>query len=121
MVASKRDDFPEPFFPMIPNTSPEKISRLIKQYTIDWGMNEKTGPLNIEVMKNIGRNLSTDILDSCKDIVNNIEIQTMELLTQHKRHLIKIANSLLKNETINYKEIKTLVPKRLENSVEIKI
>ena len=97
----------------------EKISRLIKQYTIDWGMNEKTGPLNIEVMKNIGRNLSTDILDSCKDIVNNIEIQTMELLTQHKRHLIKIANSLLKNETINYKEIKSLVPKKLENSAEI--
>ena len=76
-------------------------------------MNEKTGPLNIEVMKNIGRNLSTDILDSCKDIVNNIEIQTMELLTQHKRHLIKIANSLLKNETINYKEIKSLVPKKI--------
>ena len=31
------------------------------------------------------------------------------------------ANSLLKNETITYKEIKSLVPKRLENTVEIKI
>ena len=56
-----------------------------------------------------------------KDIIDEIENQTVNLLTKHKRYMVKIANSLLKNETITYKEIKTLVPKRLENTVEIKI
>ena len=99
----------------------EKISKLIKEYTISWGMNSNMGPLNVEMMGDIGKAMAKDVMERCKDIIDTIEDQTIKLLRKHKKHMVKIANSLLKNETINYKEIKTLVPKRLENSVEIKI
>ena len=99
----------------------EKVSKLIKEYTISWGMNINMGPLNIEMMGDIGKSMASDVMERCKDIIDEIETQTINLLTKHKRYMVKIANSLLKNETITYKEIKSLVPKRLENTVEIKI
>tara|TARA_B110001454_G_scaffold218027_1_gene244829 strand:+ start:776 stop:2269 length:1494 start_codon:yes stop_codon:yes gene_type:complete len=99
----------------------EKISHLIKQYTLSWGMNKDIGPLNLEAMGDIGKHMTSDILEGCKDIVNKIEKQTINLLTKNKQYMIKIAESLLKNETISYKEIGTLVPKRFENSKEIKL
>ena len=99
----------------------EKISQLIKQYTLSWGMNKDIGPLNLEAMGDIGKHMTSDILEGCKDIVNEIEKQTINLLTKNKQYMIKIAESLLKNETISYKEIGGLVPKRFENSKEIKL
>ena len=99
----------------------EKVSKLIKEYTISWGMNINMGPLNIEMMGDIGKSIASDVMERCKDIIDEIENQTVNLLTKHKRYMVKIANSLLKNETISYKEICALVPKRFENSKEIKI
>ena len=99
----------------------EKISQLIKQYTLSWGMNKDIGPLNLEAMGDIGKHMTSDILEGCKDIVNEIEKQTINLLTKNKQYMIKIAESLLKNETISYKEIGELIPKRFENSKEIKL
>ena len=84
-------------------------------------MNEDIGPLNLEAMGNIGKHMTSDILEGCKDIVNEIEKQTINLLTKNKQYMIKIAESLLKNETISYKEIGELIPKRFENSKEIKL
>jgi len=55
----------------------------------------------------------------CKDIVEDIEKQTIKLLTKHKRYVESIAKDLLLNETIDYEKIKSLIPIRLENSQEI--
>ena len=35
--------------------------------------------------------------------------------------MVKLAKSLLRNETIVYKEIKRLLPRTLESSIEIKL
>jgi ATP-dependent Zn protease len=97
----------------------EKISILIARYTNSWGMNETIGPLNPEVMGTIGKQLTSNIMVRCKDIVEDIEKQTIKLLTKHKRCVKSIAKDLLLNETINYEKIKSLIPVRLENSQEI--
>jgi ATP-dependent metalloprotease FtsH len=97
----------------------EKISILITRYTNSWGMNETIGPLNPEVMGTIGKQLTSDIMVRCKDIVEDIEKQTIKLLTKHKRYVESIAKDLLLNETIDYEKIKSLIPIRLENSQEI--
>jgi ATP-dependent metalloprotease FtsH len=97
----------------------EKISILIARYTNSWGMNETIGPLNPEVMGTIGKQLTSNIMVRCKDIVEDIEKQTIKLLTKHKRYVKSIAKDLLLNETINYEKIKSLIPVRLENSQEI--
>ena len=42
-------------------------------------MNSQIGPLNPEVMGIIGENMSNDIMDNCKQLINNIEKQTMSI------------------------------------------
>ena len=99
----------------------EKISSLIKNYSLRWGMNNKIGALNPDVMGIIGENISENMMENCKEIVDNIEKQTIEILEAHKSYMIKIAKLLLKKETITYQEIKSIVPKKLCNSCVIKI
>mgnify|MGYP001234457482 CR=1 FL=1 len=96
----------------------EKISKLIHDYTMRWGMNKVIGPLNPNIM-GISENISCDIIEHCKKTVNSIEKQTIKLLTVHKNYIIEIGTSLLKNETILYKDIQKILPKNLENSKEI--
>ena len=98
----------------------EKVSTLITNYTNCWGMNETIGPLNPDVMGNIGKQLNNDIMTRCKDIIEDIENQTIKLLTKNKRYIKAIAKDLLENETIEYNKIKNLISnKSLESSKEI--
>jgi cell division protease FtsH len=98
----------------------EKVSALITNYTNCWGMNDTIGPLNPDVMGNIGKQLTSDIMSRCKDIIEDIENQTIKILKKYKQHIETIAKDLLENETIEYNKIKNLISnKRLENSKEI--
>ena len=96
----------------------EKISKLIHDYTMRWGMNKVIGPINPNIM-GISENISCDIIEHCKIIVNKIEKLTINLLSVNKNYIIEIGTSLLKNETILYKDIQKILPKNLENSKEI--
>jgi len=97
----------------------EKVSSLITNYTNSWGMNKEIGPLNPDAMGELGKQLTIQATNKCKEIVNNIEKQTIELLKTNKKYLEDLAEDLLKNETINYDKIKSLIPEELENSQEI--
>ena len=97
----------------------EKISSLITNYTNSWGMNKEIGPLNPDAMGGLGKQLTSVATNKCKEIVNAIEKQTIELLKTNKKYMEDLAEDLLKNETINYNKIKSLIPENLENSVEI--
>jgi len=97
----------------------EKVSILITQYTNSWGMNSVAGPLNVEVMGNIGKQMTGNISARCADIIKDIEVQTIDLLTKNKKYVKAIATDLLANETIDYNKIKKIVPNALENSQEI--
>ena len=97
----------------------EKASHLIYQYSCVWGMNSKVGPLNPSVMGKVGENLSNDMFEECRIIVDNIESFVIKVLKKNKKYVKSIATDLLKNETINYKRILDLIPKRLENTLEV--
>ena len=97
----------------------EKVSFLITKYTNSWGMNKEIGPLNPEAMGGLGKQLTSVATNKCKEIVSNIEKQTLHLLKKYRKHIEDLAEDLLKNETINYNKIKSLIPENLENSVEI--
>jgi ATP-dependent Zn protease len=97
----------------------EKVSSLITNYTNSWGMNKEIGPLNPDAMGELGKQLTIQATNKCKEIVNNIEKQTIELLKTNKKYLEDLAEDLLKNETLNYDKIKSLIPEELENSQEI--
>ena len=97
----------------------EKISLLIHNYTMHWGMSEVIGPLNPNVMGKISNNISTNIMDQCKKKVECIEKQTMKILEEHKKYILEIGTSLLSKETILYDDIKKILPESLENSLSI--
>jgi ATP-dependent Zn protease len=84
-------------------------------------MNETIGPLNPEVMGTIGKQLTSNIMVKCKDIVEDIEKQTIKLLTTHKRSVESIAKDLLLNETIDYEKIKSLRNSKLIYSSYIEL
>ena len=96
----------------------EKISKLIHNYTMRWGMNEVVGPLNPTIM-GISDNISSNIMNQCKKIIDTVEKQTLKILTEYKNYIIEIGTSLLKNETILYDDIQKILPKNLENKKEI--
>ena len=97
----------------------EKVSSLIYNYSCSWGMNKKIGALNPNSMGQIGENMNDAMFDECKLITDKIENFVISTLTTHKEYVISIANSLLKNETITYKEINEILPKDLEDSLDI--
>jgi cell division protease FtsH len=99
----------------------EKASSLIYNYTCSWGMNKHIGPLNPEVMGAVGRNLSEESFEECKQIMAEIEDYVFKTLKKHKKYVKSIAKLLLKEETINYKQIKDLVPEKLENTLTVTI
>lgn len=99
----------------------EKASSLIYNYTCSWGMNKHIGPLNPEVMGAVGRNLSEESFEECKQIMAEIEDYVFKTLKKHKKYIKSIAELLLKEETINYKQIKELVPEKLENTLTVTI
>ena len=97
----------------------EKISTLIYNYSCSWGMNKKIGALNPNSMGQIGDNMNDAMFDECKNITDKIEEFVIETLTENKTHVVALAKSLLKNETITYEEINELLPTELENSLKI--
>ena len=97
----------------------EKISSLIHNYAMRWGMTDFIGPLNPNSLGIISENISSNVMDKCKKIVTNIEKQTLKILDKNKKYIIEIGDSLLQNETILYEKIKTILPEKLENSKTI--
>jgi ATP-dependent Zn protease len=54
-------------------------------------------------------------------LIKKIEGVTEKYLVENEKSLKKIAKDLLKNETITYKRMKQLMPKKKENSVKFKL
>ena len=97
----------------------EKASNLIYQYCCVWGMNKKIGPINPSCMGKVGENLSDEMFEECAVIMQHVEQFVAKSLKRYKRYVEAIAKDLLANETINYERILELVPKKLENTLEI--
>jgi ATP-dependent metalloprotease FtsH len=99
----------------------EKISMLIKNFSDNWGMNKNIGPINLKMLDNLGTNITNKLTDTSKEIVDKIESQTIDILTNNKESVKKIAEKLLTEETITYKEIQQLLSEDLQDSEKINI
>ena len=63
--------------------------------------------------------MDKEIFIECKQIVDDIEGTVTKLLTKHKKYILAVGDSLLKNDTITYEEICNILPSRLESSTYI--
>ena len=101
----------------------EKVTRIIQSYFKDFGMSKKYGPLNFNNLgknnlDNFGRyNINQDIIK----FISEIEKLCIDILSNNKESLIKIADLLLKKETIDYNDLYNAVNHTLENSVKLEI
>jgi len=93
----------------------EKISVLAENYHTQWGMSSDIGPFN-HTYVNIE---NTDINRYCEDLITNIENFTINVLSDNKKHLKKLAKKLIKSETLYYKDLKKQLGKHLENTLQI--
>ena len=84
-------------------------------------MNKNIGPLNIEHLGKVGESISNTVYKECQELIKKIEDVTEKYLLEHEELLKKIAKDLLKNETITYKRLKQLLPKKKENSIKYKL
>jgi len=94
----------------------KKFQNYLQTILLIGGMNNKIGPLNLNSMGKLGEYTAETVMKQCKTIIDKIEKQTIEILKTNKDYMIKIAQSLLENETIDYKKIQSLVPSELENT-----
>ena len=96
----------------------QKVSELVYQYHNTWGMDEDTGPLNIESMGKLNTHLTRDIYNKCQELVSDVEKFTFNTLKKYKHLVKKIANKLLEESTITYDTLKELLPNNLESTIE---
>ena len=94
----------------------EKVTQLMEHYYKNWGMSKKYGPLNFN---NLKIKQDSKITKSIISAVKKLEKFTIEVLTSNKEQVEKLANKLLEKETIENKDIMTVLDNSLENSVEI--
>jgi cell division protease FtsH len=95
----------------------EKISQLLYRYFVEWGMCDKIGAVNIDVLGVIGDKVNGDIFNELIKLSSTLEDFVFKKLKEHKSIVGNIAKQLLKRETIDYRFIKKHFPCELEDSV----
>jgi len=83
----------------------EKTTMLVKDYTVKYGMNEKVGLLNLDV---IGLK-DESLIKIFKDVIKKEYLEAKILLEKNINKLHTITNLLLEKETINDDDITTIV------------
>lgn len=96
----------------------EKISQLLYRYFVEWGMCDKIGGINIDILGVIGDKVGKDIFDEVIKLSTTLERFVLKKIKEHKKVVEKIAKYLLSNETIDYSFIKKNIPVDLEDSVD---
>ena len=94
----------------------EKVTQLMEYYYKNWGMSKKYGPLNFN---NLKIKQDSKITKSIISAVKKLEKFTIEVLSNNKEEVQKLASKLLEKETIENKDIMEVLDNSLENSIEI--
>ena len=95
----------------------EKISVLAENYHTQWGMSSEIGPFNHNHVSIENK----DINSYCESLITNIENFTINVLSENKKYLKKLAKKLLKSETLYYKDLRKQLGKHHENTLSINL
>ena len=81
-------------------------------------MNKKIGPLNLDMMREIGKSQTKKVFSHCKHLAEKQEDFVRKTLLKHSKYVEAIAKELLKKETIHQKNINNILPQSLKNTLE---
>ena len=94
----------------------EKATIISKHWFLHWGMDNNSGPLNYRELNN---QISYKMINKMKKFIKDIEDFTFNNLSENKEYIIQLGKMLLDKETIIYSDIIDLLPKELENKIEL--
>ena len=89
----------------------ERATKLIRQYIINYGMNDELGLLNMDVLMNTKVSMVPDdqVVEKARALSSKLYQDTMAILKAHKSLLDRLANTLLKKESLNEEEVNGIV------------
>ena len=88
----------------------EKVTTLVRQWFLTWGMDAELGPLNYW-----GEKLDESMMKRLQDFVKGLEQFTYKILKANKRYIIRLGELLLEKETIVSDDIERVLPKELKS------
>ncbi|HBY21361.1 MAG TPA: cell division protein FtsH [Clostridiales bacterium] len=90
----------------------ERATKMMLDYIRKFGMSEKFGLVNLDVISGneyVNSGIEKDIMKECIISINVLYKETKELMNQNIHHLKAIASALLLKETINEGELDVLI------------
>ena len=82
----------------------EKASQLLKKYVGQFGMCKETGLLDLETLQD-----QTGLMQACKNLMESLYGETLELLRSNQGKLEAITQSLLENETLSEEDLDKII------------
>jgi cell division protease FtsH len=92
----------------------EKISDLSRKYFTHWGMDNEGVFLPHHLSDD-----SEDLQNKCQELTYRIEGGVINILTQHRKYLDKIASKLSSQETLSYIDLKKILKSKRESKLTI--
>ncbi len=90
----------------------EKATKSMMDYIRKFGMSEKFGLVNLDVINGAeypNSGLEKDIMRECVTSINVLYKETKDLMQSNMKHLTAIASNLLDKETINEEELEEIM------------
>ncbi|WP_305767553.1 ATP-dependent metallopeptidase FtsH/Yme1/Tma family protein [Candidatus Epulonipiscium viviparus] len=84
----------------------EKATKYIKDYITKYGMDETFGMVNTDLF---GDSVKDEVLLLTKNLMKEIYSETVALMIDNRGDLEKLANALIKKETLNHDDIEALL------------
>ncbi|AOT72665.1 ATP-dependent zinc metalloprotease FtsH [Geosporobacter ferrireducens] len=96
----------------------EKATEIIASMVKHFGMNKKAGMINYDVLYG-GRNAGadTEVVSECRRIMEELYMETKQLLQVHMELLVKITELLLDKETLNEEDLNVLIVDEVKAAV----
>ena len=79
----------------------------------EYGMGKTLGLLKLSSLGPLSNSYGNPVVDECRELVNSLYGETLELLKENKEILNKIAMNLIDEETLDEKEIYSIFNKKL--------
>ena len=94
----------------------EKLRKLAKLYVGYYGLSDKLKNLNIT--DDILSDKTKQLIDTeIQKLINDVEIYTTKILEDNKDNIKKMVKLLLKNEDVSGNELRIILGKKLESSI----
>jgi len=71
----------------------------------EYGMGKTLGLLKLSSLGSLSNSYGNPVVEECRELVNSLYKETVNLLTENKGKLTQIAEKLIEEETLDEKEI----------------